>query len=80
MSKPVLPTPTNVIPITEEKRRVIAADETTKRFILAIGKQRLAFDFLTRVTELPAHTGDQPVPILPIKKRQGPSAVPFQAP
>jgi hypothetical protein len=75
MSKPLLPKPPKVIPLTEEKRSVIATDERSKRFILAIGKQRLAFDFLTRVTELPPRTGDQPAEILPIKKRREPEPI-----
>jgi hypothetical protein len=56
--------------MTEEKRSVIAADEKSRRFVLAIGKQRIAFDFLTRVTELPPRAGDQPAPVVPIKRPQ----------
>jgi hypothetical protein len=70
MSKPFLPKPAKVVAMTEEKRSVIATDEKSRRFILAIGKQRIAFDFLTRVTELPPRTGDQPAPVLPIEKQK----------
>src|SRR5213080_707851 len=46
-----------VVPLQEDDRRLIAADEKTKRFILGIGKQRIAFDFTTRVTNLPPAAG-----------------------
>jgi hypothetical protein len=42
-----------VVPITEDKARMIAQDETSRRFILGVGKHRIAFDFSTRVTHLP---------------------------
>jgi hypothetical protein len=60
---------TKIIPITEGKRSLIATDEKSKRFILAVGKQRIAFDFITRVTELTPYARDQPAPVLPIKSR-----------
>ena len=60
---------TKVIPITEGKRSLIATDEKSKRFILAVGKQRIAFDLITRVTELAPYAGDQTAPVLPIKSR-----------
>jgi hypothetical protein len=56
----------------EDDRRLIAADEKTKRFILAIGKQRVAFDFTTRVTKLPPTAGDQPADVLPFEKKKNP--------
>jgi len=68
MPKSHLPKTPKVVPLTEEKRGVIATDEKSKRFILAIGKQRIAFDFISRVTELPPNTGDQPAPVLPMRK------------
>jgi hypothetical protein len=58
-----------VIPITEERRRVIAKDESINRFIMAIGTDRIAFDFLTRITKLPAHTGDHPARVISMEKR-----------
>ena len=71
MSKPI------VVPITGEKCRLIAEDlsTNTKRMILGVGKQRIAFDFTTKVTELAPGTGDRPAEVRPIKqKRQKPSA------
>ena len=59
-----------VVPLQEDDRRLIAADEKTKRFILGIGKQRIAFDFTTRVTNLPPAAGDQPADVLPFEKRR----------
>src|SRR5580692_4385489 len=41
----------NVFPIT--KPPLLLPDEPEKRFILGIGNQRIAFDFTSRVTELP---------------------------
>ena len=61
-----------VIPMQEDDRRLIAADEKTKRFILGIGKQRIAFDFTTRVTKLPPTTGDQPADVLSFEKKKKP--------
>ena len=64
-----------VVPIREDERKLIAEDPLTNRFILGIGKQRIAFDFTTKVTELAPGTGDQPAAVRPIKqKRQKPSA------
>ena len=34
-----------------------------------IGSQRIAFNFFSRITRLPPHTGDQPEPVLPMQKR-----------
>ena len=59
-----------IVPLTEEKRGVIATDEKSQRVILAIGKQRVAFDFFTRITNLPPHTGDRPAPVLPMSKKR----------
>ena len=44
-----------VVPITENQKRIIAEDEGARatRLILGIGKRRIAFDFTSRVTELP---------------------------
>jgi hypothetical protein len=38
--------------------------------ILAIGKKRIAFDIVSRVTELPSGMGDQPAAVLPIERRK----------
>ena len=58
-----------VIPITEVKQRLIATDEKANRFIMAIGTQRVAFDFLTRITELPTGTGNHPAGVISMEKR-----------
>jgi hypothetical protein len=49
---------------------MIAADQVTKRFIIGIGSQRLAYDFTTTITKLPPTTGDQPAPVVPLKQRK----------
>jgi hypothetical protein len=38
--------------------------------IFAIGQQRYAFDFFTRITHLPPHTGDQPAPVITMRKKR----------
>jgi hypothetical protein len=64
--------PPKVVPITDSKPEWIAADELARRFILRIGQQRVAFDFLTRVTNLPSGTGDMPADVVPIKSKRKP--------
>jgi hypothetical protein len=59
-----------VVPLTQAHRRIIAQDEKTSRFILAIGNQRVAFDFTARWTNLSPKTGDQPAPVLPMKSKK----------
>lgn len=59
-----------VIPITSGKWHLVASDEKSSRMIFGLGKQRFAFDFLTRVTELPPHRGDRCAPVVPLKKRE----------
>src|SRR5712691_10218846 len=39
-----------VVPLTEEKRQVIATDQKSQRVIVGIGQQRIAFDIFTRIT------------------------------
>ncbi len=53
--------------ISTGRPRVIASDEVTSRFILAIGGQRLAYDFTSRITKLLPNTGDQPAQVVPLK-------------
>jgi len=67
MPKP--PEPEEITTVTEEKHRVIVSDEKSRRIIFAIGKQHIAFDIFSRVTQLPPGTGDQPAPVLPMEKR-----------
>jgi hypothetical protein len=50
--------------------RVIASDAVTHRMIVAIGGERFAYDVTARITELPPTTGDQPAPLMPLKKRK----------
>jgi hypothetical protein len=60
--------PSKVFPLQSPKARLIAPDDQSRRVIVGIGKQRIALDFLTRITELPPATGDQPAAVLPIRK------------
>jgi hypothetical protein len=57
-----------VVPLTEEKRRVVATDQKSQRILIGIGTQRIAFDLFTRITHLPPHTGDRPAPVIPMSK------------
>jgi hypothetical protein len=59
-----------VVPLTEEKRQVIATDQKSQRIIVGIGQQRIAVDLFTRITRLAPHTGDQPAPVVAIKKKR----------
>jgi hypothetical protein len=70
MTKPHSLKTAKVVPITEGKHLLIATDEKTKRFILAVGTQRVAFDFHTRITELPARTEGQPARVLSMDKHR----------
>jgi len=66
-----------VVPIAERQTSLIARDTEAQRIIVGIGSERLAFDFFTRITKLPPHTGDQPAAVLPMnnqsiqKKKRG---------
>ena len=64
-----MPKRTKVVPIEEEKYRLIAMDERAQRVIFGIGGQRFAFDLLSRVSLLPPATGDRPANVLPMKKK-----------
>jgi len=55
---------------TPERPRLIAHEEASRRFILGIGSQRIAFDCSVRATNLPPHTGDKPAPVLPLPKKK----------
>jgi hypothetical protein len=52
-----------VVPLTEEKRQVIATDQKSQRVIVGIGQQRIAFDLFTRITRLAPHAGNSPCPL-----------------
>jgi hypothetical protein len=53
---------------TPNKAKLIAKDPEGQRIIIGIGRQRIAYDFYTRITRLPPETGDQPAAILPMTK------------
>jgi hypothetical protein len=59
-----------VVPLMEEKHQVIATDQKSRRILKGIGQERIAFDLFTRVTRLPPHTGDQPAPVVTMKKKR----------
>ena len=61
-------TPKTIV-IPDGERRLIAEDNQSRRFILGVGKHRIAFDFTSRVTRLPDGTGDQPARVLPMKNK-----------
>ena len=70
-----MPKPPKVVPIREDQSSIIARDPKTRRIILAIGSERIAIDYLSRVTRLGPHTGDQAAGIVPMikdKKKQKP--------
>ncbi len=62
-----MPKKPKVVPITESNRKLVAECERSKRFILNVGTDRVAFDWSMRATKLPPKTGDQPAPVLPMK-------------
>jgi hypothetical protein len=59
-----------VVPIREARYRKIAEDTQSSRFILGVGKHRIAFDFTSTVTRLPDVFGDEPARVLPIKNKE----------
>ena len=65
-----MPKKPKVVSIQKEtnKAKLIARDTEVQRVIIGIGRQRLAYDFHTRITHLPPETGDQPAAILPMNK------------
>jgi hypothetical protein len=44
-----MPKPPKVVPIQEEKHRLIARDQKSQRIILGIGSERIAIDFFSRI-------------------------------
>ena len=50
------------------KPRLVASDDSTQRVIFGIGRQRIAFDFTTRITHLEPGTGDAPASVVSVKK------------
>jgi len=65
-----MPKTPKVVTIREAQCRLVAEDEQTKRFILGVGKHRIAFDFTSRATRLPDGTGDQPAPVLAMNSKK----------
>jgi hypothetical protein len=62
--------PSKIIPFQFPKARFIRSDDQSRRVIVGIGRQRIALDFSTRITELPPATGNQPVPSLLLEEQQ----------
>jgi hypothetical protein len=62
--------PPKVVPIAEEKYKLIARDAKVHRVILGIGSERIAIDLLSRVTRLPPEAGDHPASVLPMPGRK----------
>jgi len=50
--------------------KLVAMDEQSRRYILQIGPDRVAFDYTLRATKLPPTTGDEPAAILPMRKQK----------
>jgi hypothetical protein len=65
-----MPKQPKVVPIAEEKYKLIARDAKVHRIILGIGSERIAIDVLSRVTRLPPNVGDQPASVLPMDGRK----------
>jgi hypothetical protein len=63
-----MPKPPKVVPIQEQKYRLIARDQKSQRIILGIGSERIAIDFISRISKLAPETGNQTAAVLPIKK------------
>jgi glyoxylate utilization-related uncharacterized protein len=63
-----MPKKPKVVPINESGRKLVAVCERSKRFILNVGPDRVAFDWSMRATKLAPGTGDRPAPVLPIGK------------
>ena len=61
---------TKVVPIQKQtnKAKLIAHDPEGHRIIIGIGSQRMAMDFHTSFTRLPADTGDAPAAVVPMTK------------
>ena len=63
-----MPKPPKVVCIQKEtnQAKLITKDTGAHRVIIGMGRQRIAYDFYTRITHLPPETGDQPATILPM--------------
>jgi hypothetical protein len=56
------------VPTSHNKPKVVAHDPKGHRVIIAIGSQKIAFDFNTQITQLDPATGDRPAPVVPLRK------------
>jgi hypothetical protein len=56
---------TKVVSIAPHEHWLIASDEKSHRVIFGIGERRFAFDYFTRITELPPLQGKSPCPRRP---------------
>jgi hypothetical protein len=65
-----MPKTQKVVSVQKEtnKAKLIARDTEAQRVIIGMGRQRIAYDFYTRITHLPPEAGDQPAAILPTNK------------
>jgi hypothetical protein len=77
--KPARNAKTKALPATKSNVVVMKArpggdrpdtQEASRRFIIQIGRRRVALDFTSRLTELPPE-GSRPAPVLPLDKRRG---------
>ena len=64
-----MPKPLKVVSIEGAQAKIIADDAKGRRVIFSIGSERIAIDLFSRTTRLREQTGDEPAPILPMKKR-----------
>ena len=64
-----MPNKRKVVPILDAKPRLVAMDEKSRRYILQIGRDRVAFDYTLRATKLQPLKGDEPASLLQMKKR-----------
>ena len=65
-----MPKAPKVVAIQEQRYRLIARDQKAQRVIIGIGSERIAIDFISRITKLPPDTGDQPAAVLPMRKNK----------
>lgn len=56
-----------VVSMKTNKPKLVAMDEQSRRYILQIGADRVAFDYTLHATKLPPTTGDEPAAILPMR-------------
>ena len=62
--------PITTPPATEQNPRLVAHDQASHRFIIAVGTDRTAYDFSVRATRLPPLTANEPAPVVPLRKKK----------